>query len=101
MSKNVISIFLSALFLVFVSAPTVIMMVDDSVDVSIFYTSSEEEEKGQEKNNKDKELLLYDLSKLVSDIDTNEIENNLVYFFKKYPKPYLNLISPPPELYIF
>ena len=99
MSKKVISVFLSALFLFFVSAPTVIMMVDDSIDVSVFYTSSEEEEKGQEKN-KDKELLLYDFSKALSDLDLNETENNLVYFFKKYPKPHLNLIFPPPELHI-
>ncbi|WP_136482162.1 hypothetical protein [Cognatitamlana onchidii] len=99
MSKHIVSIFLSALFLVFVSAPTVIMMVDDSVDVSVFYTSSEEEEKGQEKN-KDKELLLYDFSKYLSEFDLNETDNSLVYFFKKYPKPHLNLISPPPELII-
>ena len=99
MSKNIISVFLSALFIIFISAPTVIMMVDDSIDVSAFYTSSEEEEKGQEKN-KDKELLFYDFSKALSDLDLKETENYLVYFFKTYTKPHLNLISPPPELHI-
>ncbi|WP_298531775.1 hypothetical protein [uncultured Algibacter sp.] len=99
MTKQVISISLSALFMLFVIAPTVIMIIDDSVDVSMFYSSTEEEEKSHEKN-KDKELLLFDFSKALSDLDLNETENNLVYFFKKYPKPHLNLISPPPELFI-
>lgn len=104
MYRNIVSIILSTLFLVLLAAPTVIMFVDDSADVSVFYTSNEEEEKKgqekQEKQEKEKELLYYEFLKADSYIDANEAESNLAYFFKNYPKPHLNLISPPPELNI-
>jgi hypothetical protein len=99
MSRNVISILLSLLFLLFLTAPTVVLLIDDSIDVSSFYASSEEEEKGSEKN-KEKELVFSDLDLSDLGITTPEVENNLGYFFKKYPKPHLNLIFPPPEFYI-
>lgn len=99
MYKNIVSIILSTLFLVLLVAPTVIMFVDDSADISVFYTSSEEEEKkGQEKQEKDKELLYYEFLKGSSYFTVNETEISLTYYFKKYTRPYLNLISPPPEL---
>ena len=96
MNRNIVSIFFSIIFLVFISAPTIISMVDDSIDVSLFYTSTEEEEKGQEKN-KDNEVLFFEFIETVSDFDSNETEYNSEYYFKNYPKPHLNLISPPPQ----
>jgi hypothetical protein len=85
--------------LLFLTAPTVVLLIDDSIDVSSFYASSEEEEKGSEKN-KEKELVFSDLDVSELGVTTLEVENNLGYFFKKYPKPHLNLIFPPPEFYI-
>lgn len=99
MSRSVISIVLSSLFLLFLTAPTVVLLIDDSIDVSSFYASSEEEEKGSEKN-KEKELLFFDLDSTDLDFASSEVENNLGYFFKNYPKPHLNLIFPPPEFHI-
>lgn len=99
MSRRIVSILLSSLFLLFLTAPTIIVMIDDSVDVSFFYATSEEEEKGSEKN-KEKELLFFDLNNTELDFASTDVENNLEYFFKNYPKPHLNLISPPPEFYI-
>lgn len=99
MSRSIVSILLSSLFLLFLTAPTIILMVDDSVDVSFFYASSEEEEKGSEKN-KELELLFFELNSTDLDFASSEVENNLGYYFKNYPKPHLNLISPPPELHI-
>ncbi|WP_295983050.1 hypothetical protein [uncultured Algibacter sp.] len=99
MSRSIVSIFLSSLFLLFLTAPTIILMIDDSADVSIFYSSSEEEEKGSEKN-KEIELLFFDLNNSALDFASSEVENNLLYYFKNYPKPHLNLISPPPEFHI-
>ena len=96
MPKNLISIILSVIFVVFLVAPTVIAIIDDSVDISVFYTSSEEEEKGIDKN-KDVEVLVYYSNTLESCFISNEQENHTGYFFKNYPKPHLNLISPPPE----
>ena len=99
MSRTIVSIFLSSLFLLFLTAPTIILIIDDSADVSIFYSSSEEEEKGSEKN-KEIELLFFDLNNSDIDFASSEVENNLGYYFKNYPKPHLNLISPPPEFHI-
>ena len=100
MSRNIISILLSIIFLLFLVAPTVIVMVDDSVDISFFFTSSgEEEDKGVEKN-KDLEVLFSESKMNETDFVLNKTENNTWYFSKNYPKPHLNLISPPPEIHI-
>jgi hypothetical protein len=74
-------------------------MVDDTIDVSIALAASEEEEKGNEKN-LDIEVLFSNLKTNESDLVFAISENNLGYYFKNYPKPHLNLISPPPEHYI-
>ncbi|MEC3906058.1 hypothetical protein VOI54_03455 [Tamlana sp. 2201CG12-4] len=99
MPKKVISLSLSILFLLFVTAPAIIVLVDDSIDVSVFYTASEEEEKGGEKN-KEKELVWFELQKTDVAFNTFKANNDLVYFYKKYARPHLNLISPPPEVNI-
>lgn len=100
MSKKIVSIFLSVIFLLFIVTPTIIILVDDTIDVSLAFSASEEEEKGNEKN-LDIEVLFSTLKTNDSDVDFSESESNLGYFFKNYPKPHLNLISPPPEHYIF
>ncbi len=74
-------------------------MMDDSTDTSIFYSLSEEEEKGHEtikniqpfvSNHNQLDLIFASRLKL----------DNTGYHFKKYPKPHLNLIFPPPEPHI-
>lgn len=99
MSRNLVSIFLSLTFLAFLAAPTVITLVDDSVDVSMYYAASEEEEKGCKKD-KDIEKLFFETLKNEVDLIAAKREDISTYFFKKYPKLHLNLISPPPELNI-
>jgi len=96
MSRNLVSICLSVIFLVFLVAPTVITLVDDSADVSMFFANSEEEEKGSEKD-KEVEVLFFELHNNEIDLVSSNQESNLEYFFKKYPKPHLNLILPPPD----
>jgi len=91
MGKKTIAILFSILFVAFITAPTIIIAVDNSVDVSIFYSITEEENEN--------------LKLPFPDNDFNGLENlltldskeNLGYYFKNYPKPHLNLISPPPE----
>ena len=100
MSKKIVSIFLSVIFLLFIVTPTIVILVDDTIDVSLAFSASEEEEKGNEKN-LDIEVLFSTLKTNDSDVDFSESESNLGYFLKNYPKPHLNLISPPPEHYIF
>mgnify|MGYP001148006798 CR=1 FL=1 len=96
MSKKVVSIFLSVIFLLFIVTPTVIMMVDDTIDISFFYSTSEEEERGHEKQI-DIEILFSNLKTNESDLVFTSTENNLGYCYKNYAKPHLNLISPPPQ----
>jgi len=93
MSKQGISVLFSVIFLLFIAAPTIITMVDDTVDVSIIFSTAEEEEKGFK-------IVFSNEKANESDLAFTSIENNLGYYFKNYPKPHLNLISPPPELNI-
>ena len=97
MSRNAVSIVLSIIFWAFLTAPSLLSMIDDSIDISILYESSEEEEKGSE-NIKDIEITFSELNGKESDFALTKSENNLGYYSKSYPKPHLNLISPPPEI---
>lgn len=97
MSKRVISIFFTVLFLGLIAAPSVIVVLDDSIDTSIFYSIAEEEESGKVKN------MLSPFSLESNDIDGNSNLKKLQHFgcyFKNYQKPHLNLISPPPDYYV-
>lgn len=91
MNKKTIAIFFTLLFMALITAPTIIIAVDDSVDISMFYSITEEENENIKmpfpENNFNDFVSLFST-------DSNEY---LVYCFKKYPKPHLNLISPPPE----
>ncbi len=97
MSKNTIATFFIVIFMGFIMAPSIITILDDAVDISIFYSLAEEEEKGSEKD-KNIEILFSSANLFESDLCLDESENNLAYFFKTYAKPHLNLISPPPDL---
>lgn len=85
------------IFLLFLAAPTVITIVDDSIDISLFYAVSEEEENGVEKNKVD-EVLILKSNTSESFFVSKKTKQNTAYFFKNYQKPHLNLISPPPDL---
>lgn len=96
MSRQFISVLFSIVFLAFIAGPTIIVLVDDSVDISIFYTSAEEEEKGNEKN-KDVEKIVFNPHFASIYIAAVNPTDELGYIHKKYSKPHLNLVSPPPE----
>jgi hypothetical protein len=95
MSNKIVSIFLSVIFLLFIVTPTIILMVDDSIDISMAFSSSEEEKENEKIL--DIEVLFNNLKTDDSDLVFALSENNLGYYHKNYPKPHLNLISPPPE----
>ncbi|WP_339751379.1 hypothetical protein [uncultured Winogradskyella sp.] len=74
-------------------APTIITSMDDSVDISCFFGIGEEEEE-----NENLKLLFENNLELSDDFFVIKTNTNLIgYAFKTYPKPHLNLISPPPE----
>lgn len=74
------------------SAPTIILSLDNSIDSTILLGLGEEEEK------EDIKLLFEDISEesLNTSRDTTIFES-VGYTSKKYLKPHLNLIFPPPE----
>lgn len=96
MLKNVVSIFFTFLFVSYLTAPLILKMVDESIDVSIVNTMSEEGEIGGEKI-KDVEILFYEPIHNFEDVVYLSPKNVSDYYFKNYPKPHLNLVSPPPE----
>ena len=94
MYKKTIAIFFTVVFMALIVAPSVIVALDDSIDTSIFYSITEEEESGKVKN------LLSPFSLVSSEYTAHfKVKNSQLfsYRFKSYPKPHLNLISPPPE----
>ena len=95
MSKKVISTFFSIAFLLFITAPTILIIVDDTIDVSVIFSTSEEEESCE----KDLNIEMF-FTLIVSNqyhLVFKTVENNLEYFDKKYTKPHFNIISPPPD----
>jgi hypothetical protein len=93
-SKHRIAIFFTILFMLVISAPAIILSIDATIDVSIFYSMNEEEEEN-------------DHLKLTFKGDTIEDSETIftpiidvyfnIYTFKAYSKPHINLISPPPK----
>lgn len=97
MCRKKVSLIMSIIFLSFLVTPSIIVVLDDSIDISLFYTVLEEEENGVEKNKIDEVLILpRDTSE--SFFVSKKTNYHTAYFFKKYQKPHLNLISPPPDL---
>nr|WP_321247019.1 hypothetical protein [uncultured Psychroserpens sp.] len=97
MNKSLLAIFFSLLFLSLIIAPTIIMAIDDSIDISFVYDISEEEEEKGKEGNKEFKKFVVDLDDEDESFMSSENEQNLEYTFKTYPKPHLNLIFPPPE----
>ncbi len=81
------------------AAPSIISWVDDSADISLFYSTSEEEEKGSE-TTKNFEVVFNDPIEKEVDFSSTKSINHHGYYFNNYPKPHLNQISPPPEFHI-
>ncbi|WP_237275798.1 hypothetical protein [Tenacibaculum ovolyticum] len=96
MSKKVKAIFFSIAFLLFITAPTIITVVDSTIDVSVIFSISEEEEKNNEEG---LNIQIYFTPIILnqSQLFLTKIENNLEFFVKNYTKPHLNIISPPPD----
>ncbi|TYB75937.1 hypothetical protein ES676_05675 [Bizionia saleffrena] len=95
MPKISLSIILTFLFIGFIVTPTFIVAMDKTADVSSFYSITEEEEQNSVsknievvQNSQNNEFLVIHLTKDKADI---------LYRFKNYSKPNLNIISPPPE----
>jgi hypothetical protein len=97
MRKNLLAILFSLLFLTLVMAPTIIVVIDNTIDISFVYDMSEEEEEKGSEHSKELEKVVVDFGIEVIALKTTEDLEDLRYTFKSYQKPHLNLIFPPPE----
>lgn len=88
-----LALFFALLFITIVGAPSIIISMDDSVDVTIFYGESEEEE---EKENLKLHFEFPELETENSEI-VKSILNEESYLFKSYQKLYKNVHIPPPD----
>lgn len=87
---------LSFIFLSFVAGPTVISLIDDSVDVSFAFTANEEE--NSSKNIVSFESVVeetYSNHASIEYLRTHQKENHS--HTKNYYQVYLEVISPPPK----
>ncbi len=101
MLKNVLALILSSIFILVVVMPTVIIVLDDSIDVSIFYNNYEEEKDKSQEKNIDKDFISSkDNTALKINTKTFE-ESSLHYYFKVYQKPHIKLSFPPPKVEAF
>ena len=95
MNKSLLAIFFSFLFLSLALAPTVLLTIDESIDLSFFYDISEEEE--EKESHKEFEKFVVDLDTDIEGFITSNNREYIEYAFNTYQKPHLNLIFPPPE----
>ncbi|WBU90497.1 hypothetical protein [Cellulophaga omnivescoria] len=90
MFRKFFSLFLAILVVGFIITPTVLLYVDDNIELSVTYKSAEDEE-------------CKSLEIIVSNNNwtfTNPFKPLAIpsYYYKNYTKPHFNLLLPPPEL---
>jgi hypothetical protein len=91
-----IAYILSFIFLSFVSGPTIISLIDDSVDISFAFTVNEEE--NSSKNLVSFESVIeenYSNHASIEYLKTHEKEG--YSYSKNYHQVYLEVVSPPPR----
>lgn len=90
--KKHIAVLFIVCFLSITTAPTVILSIDKSIDISMFYSFGEED---------DSEVFKLTLKKTDLELKFENLNNinskSSSYQITKYQKPFLNLDSPPPD----
>lgn len=97
MHKRSIIIFFLVLFNSFIITPSIMVVANDSADISMFYNSSEEEEEKSIEKIKSIEEIAQNHTTSTEFLKSSKIKINVRYQLKTYTKPYFNLISPPPD----
>lgn len=96
MKKTVIAILFSVLFASFTVVPSILAVVDDTYDISILISSSEEEEKKV----KDLEVKILSQKSMDQSFLNNSLVSSLNYCQNNYNSLHKELTSPPPEINI-
>lgn len=91
-----IAYILSIVFLSFVAGPTIISIIDDTVDVSFAFTANEEE--NSSKNQVNFEYIIEKAFSNHASIEYLRTHQKTTYSYKEdYHKVYLEVTSPPPK----
>ncbi|MFL0353272.1 hypothetical protein [Xanthomarina sp. GH4-25] len=97
MNKTTISIFFTCLFMLFITAPLVINVIDKSIDISIFY-SINEEENSQNEVSKKLDVNLFTNNPNLDVLLESTKRNRYNYYRENYKTLALDNFYPPPEL---
>ena len=95
MQKSIIPIFFSIVFFVSITAPSVIIVMDNSYDISFVENIAGEEE--NKESSKDLETEIFYNSENTSLKSIVKKNKALRYFYKKYNSISQELFLPPPE----
>lgn len=95
MKKRGISLAFSILFLLFIGLPTILTMVDNSIDVSLIISTTTDDEESEK--SLDFKVIPSNLKSNYPNTALPYSKNSLLYCTKKYGKPHLDIISPPPD----
>ena len=78
-------------------SPTVIIAIDSSIDISMFNGVAEEHEEKTNEKHIEIESLFFEINDKELTLALNLKKDKAFYVFKKYTKPHLNLVFPPPD----
>jgi hypothetical protein len=95
-----IAIFFSILFMILLTAPTVITLTDASQDIAFFFDINEEEEenKGKEESKVDSKLKIYPTTFAASFLSSHiQITKNIRFLSKNYVSRTPKIATPPPK----
>mgnify|MGYP006104507571 FL=1 len=95
-----IAIFFSILFMILLTAPTVITLTDASQDIAFFFDINEEEEenKGKEESKVDSKLKIYPTTFAASFLSSHiQITKNIRFLSKNYVSQTPKITTPPPD----
>jgi len=96
MKKRIIASFFSLVFTLLITAPTVISVLENSFDVSVFFSVAEEESKEKD-SNKTIELIVLETKNEVSSLFFFEDTKITSYYSKNYNPFKVESNLPPPE----
>ena len=97
MKKRGISLVFSIFFLLYLGLPTILTIVDSSINVSLIASTPEEEKSEKSEKNFDSQVLFSNVKPINSGIAKSYSKLSLLYCTKKYGKPHLDIISQPPD----
>ena len=96
MIRKSIAVFLLSIFILSIAVPTVVSLIDENVDMTYLIDVNEEESKEKEAS-KDAEPKIIEINQTNISLYGLALSDRTRFYLRNYSRPYLNLLSPPPE----